>query len=168
MASLAPTNRGTRQAPPRRWLVFARIQGLRSLARGIAPWTHRPQSIGSGARRLPETDRHCGGQIVDDSRCLRFFLEPADTFHRRYEALRASFIERRPLKDIAQQFGDSYNTLRDVICDFRTQCRDDRVPPFSRPHDRGVRDATIRPRPSDRKPRRWRIVESWTSPRDAA
>jgi hypothetical protein len=104
---------------------------------------------------------------VDDSRCLHFFLEPADTLHRRYEALRAYFTERRPLKDIAQQFGYSYHTLRDVICDFRTQCRHDRVPPFSRHHDRGDRDATIHPRLPDRKLRRWRIVGSWTSPRDA-
>lgn len=104
---------------------------------------------------------------MDDSRCLHFFLEPADTLHRRYEALRAYFTERRPLKDIAQQFGYSYHTLRDVICDLRTQCRHDRVPPFSRHHDRGDRDATIRPRPPDRKLRRWRIVGSWTSPRDA-
>ena len=27
-----------------------------------------------------------GGPIVDDSRCLRFFLEPTDTLHRHYEA----------------------------------------------------------------------------------
>jgi hypothetical protein len=39
--------------------------------------------------------------------------------------------------------------------------------PFSRHHDRGDRDTTIRPRPPDRKLRRWRIVGSWTSPRDA-
>src|SRR5512146_1371267 len=30
-----------------------------------------------------------GGQIVDDSPCLRFFLEPTDTLHLRYEVLRA-------------------------------------------------------------------------------
>jgi hypothetical protein len=68
---------------------------------------------------------------VDDTRCLRFFVEPADTLHRRYEALRAYFVERRPLKDIARQSGYSYNTLRGVICDFRAQCREGRLPPFS-------------------------------------
>lgn len=105
---------------------------------------------------------------MDDSRCLRFFLEPADTLHRRYEALRAYFVERRPLKAIAQQFGYSYNTLRDVICDFRAQHREDRVPPFSRLLDRDDRDATARRRPSSRNPLRWRIIANWTSPRDAA
>ena len=105
---------------------------------------------------------------MDDSRCLHFFLEPTDTLHRRYEALRAYFVERRPLKEIAQQSGYSYNTLRDVIGDFRARCREDRVPPFSRYPDRGDRNLTARSRPSPRKPRRWRIVGGWTSPRDAA
>jgi hypothetical protein len=50
-----------------------------------------------------------GGQIVDDSRCLRFFLEPTDALHRRYEALRAYFVERCPLDEIARRSGYSYN-----------------------------------------------------------
>jgi hypothetical protein len=105
---------------------------------------------------------------VDDSRCLRFFLEPTDTLHRRYEALRAYFIERRPLKEIAQHSGYTYNTLRDVISDFRAQCREDRVPPFSRRPDRGDHDSIVRPCRSPRKPRPWRIVGVWISPRGAA
>jgi len=102
---------------------------------------------------------------VDDSRCLRFFLEPTDTLHRRYEALRAYFVERRPLKEIAQRSGYSYNTLRDVICDFRARCREDRVPPFSPPHDWGDRRAAALAQPSARRSRRLRIVEGWTSAR---
>ncbi len=105
---------------------------------------------------------------MDDSRCLRFFLEPTDTLHRRYEALRASFVERRPLKEIAQQSGYSYNTLRDVIGDFRARCREDRVPPFSRHPDRGDPNSTVRSCQSPRKPPRWQIVGGWISPRDAA
>jgi hypothetical protein len=105
---------------------------------------------------------------VDDSRCLRFFLEPTDTLHRRYEALRAYFVERRPLEDIARRSGYSYNTLRDVICDFRAQCRDDRVPPFSRHPGRGDRHATAHPRRSGQRSRLWPIVVGWTLPRGAA
>jgi len=105
---------------------------------------------------------------VDDSRCLRFFLEPTDTLHRRYEALRAYFVERRPLNDIARQSGYSYNTLRGVIGDFRARCREDQVPPFSRRPDRGDRNVIARSRQSPRKSRPWRIVAEWTSPRDAA
>ena len=132
------------------------------------PWTHRSQSISSGARNRPEIDRHRGGQIVDDSPCLRFFLEPTSTLHRRYEALRAYFVERRPLKEIAQQSGYSYNTLRDVIGDFRARCREDRVPPFSRHPDRGDHNLTVRSCLSPRRPRLWRIVGAWTWPRGAA
>ncbi len=100
---------------------------------------------------------------MDDSRCLRFFLEPTDTLHRRYEALRAFFVERRPLKEIAQRSGYSYNTLRDVICDFRARCREDRVPPFSPSHAWGDRRATALAPPSTQRSRRLRIVEGWTS-----
>jgi hypothetical protein len=105
---------------------------------------------------------------VDDSPCLRFFLEPTGTLRRRYEALRAYVVERRPLKEIAQRSGYSYNTLRDVIGDFRARCREDRVPPFSRHPDRGDHNLTVRSCQSPRKPRLWRIVGAWTSPRDAA
>ena len=105
---------------------------------------------------------------MDDSRCLRFFLEPTDTLHRHSEALRASFVERRPLKDIARRSGYSYNTLRDVIGDFRAQCRDDRVPPVSRRLGRGDHHATAHPRPSARRSRPWPIVVDGTLPRDAA
>ena len=51
---------------------------------------------------------------MDDSSCLRYFLEPDDTLHRRYEALRAYFVQRRPLPEIAIQFGYTYDTLRQV------------------------------------------------------
>ena len=67
---------------------------------------------------------------MDDSRGLRFFLEPTDTLHRRYEALRAYFVERRSLQQIAQEFGYTYNTLRGVIGDFRAQFRQAQIPPF--------------------------------------
>lgn len=97
---------------------------------------------------------------MDDSPCLRFFLEPSDTFHRRYEALRAYFVERRPLKEIAQHSGYSYNTLRDVICDFRAQCRAGRVPPFSRAPRSGDRDATARSRLSLQRSPPLRIAAS--------
>lgn len=105
---------------------------------------------------------------MDDSPCLRFFLEPTDTLHRRYEALRAYFVERRPLKEIARRSGYSYNTLRDVIGDFRARCREDQVPPFSSSPEWGDRDVTARTRPSARRSRRWRTAEGWTSAPDVA
>jgi hypothetical protein len=76
---------------------------------------------------------------VDDSSCLRYFLEPDDTFHRRYEALRAYFVQRLPLQEIATRFGYTYDTLRQVIHQFRTRCRSGTPPPFSPPRAPGVR-----------------------------
>jgi hypothetical protein len=85
---------------------------------------------------------------VDDSRSLRFFLQPTATLHRRYEALRAYFVERRPLGEIAQQFGYRYTALRDLIYNFRAQCREDRIPPFScllAPGDHAATAPILRP-----------------------
>ena len=42
------------------------------------------------------------GAPVDISGCRRFFLEPRQ---RQYEALRASFVEGRPVTDVVRAFG---------------------------------------------------------------
>jgi transposase-like protein len=89
---------------------------------------------------------------VDDSSCLRYFLEPDETLHRRYEALRAYFVQGRPLQEIATQFGYTYDTLRQVIHQFRTRCRSGTPPPFSPP-----RAPDVRPKP----PRLGRRLPRW-------
>jgi Helix-turn-helix domain len=70
---------------------------------------------------------------MDDSCCHEFFAHPTLTLHRRYEALRAVFLDHRPLTEIARQFGYRYGTLRNLVAWFRAQCRTGRIPPFSRP-----------------------------------
>ena len=67
---------------------------------------------------------------MDDTRCRYFFLEPVETYHRQYEALRACFIEGRRLQDIAQQFGYQETSLRSMVCRFRAQVQAGEVPPF--------------------------------------
>jgi helix-turn-helix protein len=91
---------------------------------------------------------------VDDSSCLRYFLEPDDTLHRRYEALRAYFVQRRPLPEIAIQFGYTYDTLRQVIHQFRIRCRSGTPPPFSPPRAPDVGPKPPRPGPRCPKPPR--------------
>jgi len=68
---------------------------------------------------------------MDDQRCQQFFLEPRQTLQGHYEALRAFFVERRPLPDIARQFGFAHGTLRNIVCQFRARCQAGPVPPFS-------------------------------------
>lgn len=69
---------------------------------------------------------------MDNSCCHDFFVRPALALHRRYEALRAVFLDHRPLIEVARQFGYRYGTLRNVVAQFRAQCRTGRIPPFSR------------------------------------
>jgi hypothetical protein len=74
---------------------------------------------------------------MDDVACRRFFLQPTQTYHRQYEALRAFFVEHRPLGDIARHFGYSYDTVRSLVRDFRSQCLRDDDSPFSPPRGEG-------------------------------
>ena len=59
-----------------------------------------------------------------------FFLRPTDPLHRRYEALRALFVDQRPLKEIAQRFAVSYGTMCNWVSEFRNQWDADQRPPF--------------------------------------
>jgi hypothetical protein len=81
---------------------------------------------------------------MDDTSCRSFFADPTETFHRRYEALRAVFLEQRPLIEVAQRFGYRYGTLRNLVAEFRAQCRTGQFPPFLPPRrmdDPGTRGA---------------------------
>jgi hypothetical protein len=70
---------------------------------------------------------------MDDQPCRDFFLRPRSTSHRRYEALRAFFIEGRPLADVAVQFGYKPAALKVLISRFRHDARSEDRPPFSSP-----------------------------------
>jgi len=60
---------------------------------------------------------------MDDVRCREFFVHPSNTYHRRYEALRAVFVEGRRQKDVAERFELRPDTLRHLVCEFRERCR---------------------------------------------
>ncbi len=46
------------------------------------------------------------------------FLQPTNTSHRQYEALRAAFAEHVPLAEIAERFHCSYGTVRNRCSQF--------------------------------------------------
>jgi hypothetical protein len=91
---------------------------------------------------------------MDDQPCRDFFLQPRSTFHRRYEALRACFIEGRPPAEVAAHFGYKPAALNGLISRFRHDIRGQDIPPFSSPTaaddpraGRAARTATGRRRP---------------------
>jgi hypothetical protein len=67
---------------------------------------------------------------MDDQHSRRFFLDPQQPLQRRYEALRAIFIEGRPLDQVADQFGYRPAALKSLMSRFRTHCRTGDPPPF--------------------------------------
>ena len=67
---------------------------------------------------------------MDDTRCRQFFLEPAETYHRPYEAMRAFFVEGRQLQEIAQRFGYQESSLRVRVSRFRNQMKVNDLHPF--------------------------------------
>jgi len=84
---------------------------------------------------------------MDDTRCRGFFLEPVETYHRQYEALRAFFIEGRRLQDIAQQFGYQETSLRSLVCRFRAQVQAGEAPPFLCNRNWGDLSGSLKPQP---------------------
>ena len=70
---------------------------------------------------------------MDDQPCRSFVLQPRSSSHRRYEALRAFFIEGRPSAEVAVQFGYKPAALKVLISRFRHDIRGQDVPPFSSP-----------------------------------
>lgn len=64
---------------------------------------------------------------MDTAAYQQFFLEPDDSRHRRYEALRALFVEQHSRKRVAQDYGVSYGTLSNWASEFRAS-RDPIIP----------------------------------------
>jgi len=81
---------------------------------------------------------------MEGSHPSRFFLEPTQTFQRRYEALRAVFVDAQPLDRVAERFGYKLSALRSMVSRFRTDCRRGVTPPFFSPT--GVGDLPDRAR----------------------
>lgn len=86
-----------------------------------------------------------------DPLCQRFFTAPTQILHKRYEILRAHFVEQRPLPAIAEQFGMNFYTVRSLVRAFRAQCQANQVSPFLA-NRTGVALDSIRSLPHRRRP----------------
>jgi hypothetical protein len=64
---------------------------------------------------------------MDDVALSQFFLQPTQTCHRQYEALRAVFVDKRSQKNVAEEFGYTHGALRQLVSQFRR--RFESVPP---------------------------------------
>jgi hypothetical protein len=69
---------------------------------------------------------------MDEALCRRFFVEPNQTYHKQYEALRAVFVEGRSLKEVAEQFGYQYGSLRTIASRFGARLSAGEAAPFFR------------------------------------
>ena len=56
---------------------------------------------------------------MDDTALLQFFTQPVHLYHRQYEAIRAVIVESRSQKEVAEAYGYQYQSLRQLICNFR-------------------------------------------------
>ena len=103
---------------------------------GFLPSVATKLALERGAHTLhfwPVVDQkiiNLGRLVMEDDLCRRFFLDPQETFHRRYEALRAFFVEGRSLEETAARFGYREAGLRSMISRFRCACRAGQGPPF--------------------------------------
>ena len=91
---------------------------------------------------------------MDDQPCRSYFLEPRSPSHRRYEALRAFFVEGRPPAEIAARYGYKPTAFNVMISRFRGEVRRGGVTPFLSPMaaagpraDRVAETRSVRRRP---------------------
>ena len=56
---------------------------------------------------------------MDDTAYRAFFTQPTQTYHRRYEAVRAVIVEGRSQKEVAEEFGFTYGSMRQLMFEFR-------------------------------------------------
>ena len=68
---------------------------------------------------------------MDRNACQQFFLTPGGIAQRRYEALRAVFVDEDTAVDVAERFGLSHGTVRNWVSKFGAQLACDEPPPFS-------------------------------------
>jgi hypothetical protein len=92
---------------------------------------------------------------MEGYRDRQFFLEPQQTFHRQYEALRAVFVEGQPLEPVAVRFGYKVSTLQSTVSRFRATLRCGAAAPFfartAADDPAGPRRANVAPLPKDLK-----------------
>lgn len=60
----------------------------------------------------------------------RFFTRPKEFLHRRYECLRAVFVDGIAMKDAAERFKVAYGTVRNWAHEFRAVHDQGESPPF--------------------------------------
>ena len=89
------------------------------------------------------------GAPKDLSECRRFFLEPANSKHRMYEALRAYFIDERPSAEVAHAFNYSPGSFQVLCHHFRRDADPNffvstRPGPRSQPKKSAARDLIVR------------------------
>jgi hypothetical protein len=91
---------------------------------------------------------------MDLAHCRQFFLDAdSATYHRQYEALRAIFVEGLPQTDVADKYGYTHGSMRQLVHQFRTAIGSDSPPPFFRSRGSGGRRTSmLTARPSRQRP----------------
>jgi hypothetical protein len=68
---------------------------------------------------------------MDDTGCRRFFLDAdSATYQRQYEALRAIFVDGLAQNDVAERYGYTHGSIRQLVHGFRAAIRSGSPPPF--------------------------------------
>lgn len=68
---------------------------------------------------------------MDRNACQQFFLCPGGIGQRRYEVLRAVFVDEHTALDVADRFGLSHGTVRNWVSQFGARLERGEPPPFS-------------------------------------
>jgi hypothetical protein len=94
---------------------------------GVSGLIRRPSGPVSAYRLTLES------AAMDLNRCRQFFLDAdSTTYHRQYEALRAIFVDGLRQTEVADKYGYTHGSMRQLVRQFRTAIGSDSPPPFFR------------------------------------
>jgi transposase len=81
---------------------------------------------------------------MEDTSYRQFFTDAdSTTYHRRYEALRAVFVDGLRQDDVADRYGYTHGSMRQLVHQFRTAIRSGSPPPFFKSRRSAGRHAPI-------------------------
>jgi len=90
---------------------------------------------------------------MEDTAYRDFFTQPAQTYQRQYEALRAIFVDGRKQTEVAEELGYAYGALRQLVFHFR-QFVDGQDESADSPFFEKLSPGVARPTTSPRRPSR--------------
>jgi hypothetical protein len=109
-----------------RFVAFLVVSG------SVPAWSGPSENVILGPCSAKKGVTFAWSPAMDRNLCQQFFLQPSGTWQRRYEALRAVFVDEDAAVEVAERLELAPGTVRNWVSQFGTQLERGDPPPFFR------------------------------------